>query len=126
MVFQLTVPQSVIQIHPLDNVWIALNDLEKEEKLHLDGRSIVVPQPIKRGHKIAIQSIRAGENIIKYGFPIGRATADINVGEFIHSHNLKTNLDGELDYTYAPVLKEKLPMQKILQHFSAINVKMAM
>ncbi len=54
------------------------------------------------GHKYALRNIQAGENIIKYGQPIGHATEDITVGEHVHSHNMKTNLSGKLEYTYTP------------------------
>ena len=46
-----------------------------------------------------------GENIIKYGFPIGHATRNIAAGEYIHTHNIKTNLKGLEQYTYTPVIK---------------------
>ncbi len=55
---------------------------------------------LENGHKYARFDIKKGENIIKYGSPIGHATADINKGEHIHTHNLKTNLSGNLEYTY--------------------------
>ena len=55
---------------------------------------------LENGHKYARFDIKQGENIIKYGSPIGHATADIKKGEHIHSHNLKTNLSGNLSYTY--------------------------
>ncbi len=45
---------------------------------------------------------RAGEDVVKYGMPIGHATRDIAVGEHVHVHNLATNLGGTLDYAYAP------------------------
>ena len=54
------------------------------------------------GHKYAIRDIRKGENIIKYGNPIGHATEDIKKGEHVHSHNTKTNLSGNLTYGYSP------------------------
>ena len=54
------------------------------------------------GHKYAIKDIPLGENIIKYGNPIGHATADIKKGEHVHTHNMKTNLSGVIAYTYAP------------------------
>lgn len=54
------------------------------------------------GHKHARVPIRAGEAVIKYGEVIGRATADIAVGELVHTHNLKTALEGKLEYTYEP------------------------
>ena len=54
------------------------------------------------GHKYAVRAIRQGEFVIKYGMPIGRAAADIAIGEHVHTHNLKTNLAGRLTYEYHP------------------------
>ena len=51
---------------------------------------------LEDGHKYAARDIKAGENIIKYGNPIGHATEDIKAGEHVHSHNTKTNLSGNL------------------------------
>ena len=54
------------------------------------------------GHKYALCDIKAGENIIKYGNPIGHATCDIKAGDHVHTHNTKTNLSGNLEYSYDP------------------------
>ncbi len=54
------------------------------------------------GHKYAVREIRAGEPVLKYGFPIGVATKDIAPGERVHTENLKTALSGEGTYTYRP------------------------
>lgn len=69
-----------VVIHPDDNV-----------KINLEN-----------GHKYAIKDITKGEQIIKYGFPIGIAKEDIKADEHIHTHNLKTVLSGEQEYTYTP------------------------
>ena len=58
---------------------------------------------LEDGHKYALRDIKEGENIIKYGNPIGHATCDIKKGEHVHTHNVKTNLKGNLEYTYEPV-----------------------
>ena len=55
---------------------------------------------LQNGHKYAARDIRCGENVIKYGQPIGHATADIREGEHVHTHNLKTNLSDNLTYEY--------------------------
>lgn len=55
---------------------------------------------LENGHKYALCDIKKGENVIKYGSPIGHAIADIKKGEHIHTHNLKTNLSGNLKYSY--------------------------
>lgn len=57
---------------------------------------------LEDGHKYALRDIKAGENIIKYGNPIGHAIVDIAKGEHVHNHNIKTNLSGNLEYTYEP------------------------
>lgn len=75
------------QIHPNDNVGVVL----------IDGDSVA-----QRGHKVALCDIAEGENVIKYGFPIGHATKLIKAGEWVHSHNLATNLADNLEYTYSP------------------------
>ena len=55
---------------------------------------------LENGHKYALYDIKKGENIIKYGNPIGHATEDIKKGEHVHTHNVKTNLSGNLEYEY--------------------------
>ena len=57
---------------------------------------------LENGQKYARRNIRTGEPVIKYGYPIGAATAPIEKGELVHSHNLKTSLSGAQEYTYAP------------------------
>ena len=57
---------------------------------------------IPQGHKFAIKPIKKGDAVIKYGFRIGYAQADVEVGGWIHTHNLKTALGELLDYTYNP------------------------
>ena len=57
---------------------------------------------LENGHKYALHDIKCGEDIIKYGNPIGHATEDIKAGEHVHTHNVKTNLSGNLEYSYDP------------------------
>lgn len=71
------------RIHGQDNVAVALN-----------GKN--------QGHKFALKNIAKGEKVIKYGMPIGTATADIPAGEKVHTHNLKTLLDESAEYEYQP------------------------
>lgn len=61
---------------------------------------------LEDGHKYALRDIAEGENIIKYGNPIGHAICDIKKGEHVHTHNIKTNLSGNLEYSYEPVFYE--------------------
>ncbi len=73
-----------MRINPRDNVEVDLNT----------------------GHKIALCDINKGENVIKYGYPIGHATEDIKAGDSVHTHNIKTNLSELLEYTYEPEFEE--------------------
>ena len=57
---------------------------------------------LSTGHKTAFCDIKKGEDVIKYGYPIGVATEDIKVGEHVHSHNMKTKLGDILSYRYNP------------------------
>ena len=69
---------------------------------------------LKTGHKVAIRDIETGTDIIKYGYPIGIATADIKKGENVHSHNMKTKLGDILSYRYTPdfvVSSEETPFE---------------
>lgn len=84
-------------INPLDNV-----------EVHEDG------------HKYARRDIAEGENIIKYGMPIGHATRPIAKGEHVHVDNVKTNLGEVLEYRYEPEFKDverkPAPMIKAFRH----------
>ena len=64
---------------------------------------------LKTGHKIALKSISKGEDIIKYGFPIGVATDNIALGEKVHTENMKTKLCDILHYEYTPNSNELTP-----------------
>lgn len=94
-------PQA-IHISPIDNVVVALHPIAKGETVTLDGLSVTAVEDIPQGHKMAVQPIKEGENVIKYGFPIGHATAAAVPGTWMHTHNVKTNLSGEVEYSYNP------------------------
>lgn len=92
--------KEVIRIHQEDNVAVALRDFLAQENLMVDGKEISLKEEVKRGHKIALTSISAGGNIIKYGFPIGHAIHSISPGEWVHTHNTKTNLNNVNEYEF--------------------------
>ncbi len=79
-----------LKIDPSDNVAVVTEE------------GAVIPM----GHKVALRDIPEGGEVIKYGSPIGRATTDIPAGGHVHTHNMKSNLAGEMEYAYRPV---KLP-----------------
>lgn len=75
---------------PEDNVATALSDLAAGESVQAGGHRVTVRQPIPFGHKLALVPIPAGATVIKYGAPIGRATATIAPGEHVHVHNVES------------------------------------
>ena len=98
-----------LKIGRTDNVAVALTDLAAGESPVIDGVAVTLREPVGRGHKFALKPIARGEDVIKYDMPIGHAKSDIAPGMFVHTHNLATNLSGELDYTYAPAAPSPLP-----------------
>lgn len=92
-----------LKINEADNVAVAIaGDIKAGERLDADGDAIVIGVDVPAGHKFALRPIKAGEPVVKYGYPIGHATADIAKGEWIHSHNLATSLGDNLEYAYDP------------------------
>ena len=77
--------KSFIKINPSDNVAVALQPLAKGTVIKLDNSTLTLTEEIMQGHKFALKSLKPGDSIIKYGNPIGRATAEIPAG-FSGSH----------------------------------------
>lgn len=96
-----------LKINPADSVVVALISLNKGDTITAGNLTVTAVNDIPAGHKMAIKNIKAGESIIKYGEPIGKAKCDIQAGEHIHTHNLATRLDESFEYKYEPVFKEE-------------------
>lgn len=92
-----------IKINPADNVAVAIKPLEKGEKVTVDGKELILASDVPAGHKFLLKDCEQGENIIKYGYPIGHLRERHVCGDFIDDKNIKTNLEGLLEYTYTPV-----------------------
>ncbi len=107
MRMELTFMKKILKIHPEDNVAVALTTLQTGDIVALDSQAslpLTVRDAVEAGHKLALVSIPAGADVIKYGNPIGHATQDIPAGAWVHTHNMATNLGEILEYQYAPVL----------------------
>lgn len=96
---------NTIQINPNDNVAVALHPISKGTEIKIGSYCVIAKEDIPQGHKISLCPIKKGENIIKYGFAIGSATQDVPEGTWMHTHNVRTNLSGEIEYSYHPALK---------------------
>ena len=93
-----------IVINPIDNVAVCLREHQKGEVVE----GVTLLEAIPRAHKVALKDIKKGQDIIKYGSPIGHATKDIKVGEHVHTQNVATNLDDVITYKYEPNYPEVL------------------
>ncbi len=88
-----------IQISPLDNVAVALVPLAAGEQI----AGVTLGADVPAGHKLAIEPIAMGDSIVKYGYPIGAASAPIAPGDHVHTANTRTRLSESVDYRYEPV-----------------------
>jgi altronate dehydratase large subunit len=79
-----------LQLHPDDNVAMAVNHLPAGRLVPAEEGLVLLPGPIPSGHKYARRLIAAGAPVLKYGQPIGRALAPIAPGEHVHVHNLES------------------------------------
>ena len=92
-----------IKINPADNVAVAIEPLQQGEQVIIEGQLITLNNDVPAGHKFLLTDLRKGENVVKYGYPIGHLTSDHRVGDFINHEHIKTNLSSLLDYTYEPI-----------------------
>ena len=104
--------QDFIRINDNDNVAVALKPIEKGTTLDVAGISVTTVEDIPQGHKFAVKPVAKGDAVIKYGFRIGYAQEDVEVGAWIHTHNLKTALGELLEYTYNPTGKDVEPTEE--------------
>ena len=95
-----------LKINPADSVVVCLVEKKKGEIISVDGQDIVLNQDTPAGHKVLIKDVQEGDNIIKYGYPIGHARQAMKAGAWVNENNLKTNLSGTLEYKYEPVNEE--------------------
>lgn len=99
--------QAFLKINPADSVVVCLRAMKAGEIVSDGDKEVKLLQDTPAGHKVLLIDKKEGEDIIKYGYPIGHATKDLKAGEWVNENNLKTNLAGTLEYTYNPV-NEKL------------------
>jgi hypothetical protein len=79
-----------IHIHPDDNIAIVIGDVAAGDKLECDGAVVVAAGAVPRFNKIALENIAAGDEVRRYGLPIGIATRSIVKGEHVHVHNIRS------------------------------------
>lgn len=101
---------NVTRLNAADNVVVAATDISAGSQV--DGEGLSARGDIARGHKIATGAITKGDAVRKYDQIIGFATADIQIGDHVHSHNLEF---GEFARDYASAkVRSKRTMYRML------------
>ena len=101
--------QEFIKIHPQDNVAFAMCPLSAGSTFQVDSQTVILAEDIPQGHKFTLTPLSEGEQVIKYGSPIGFAKESIGAGSWIHTHNLRTGLGDVLTYHYEPQASSLTP-----------------
>lgn len=83
---------SLIRVHPDDHVAVSLGGVARGQTAAVDGLEVTARADVPAGHKIALTDLARGVQVRRYGLPIGRATADIVAGDWVHAHNLASDL----------------------------------
>lgn len=94
--------KALIRLHESDNVAIALAPLHQGAEYDVDDVRFTSLQNVDKGHKVALVDLAKGDNVIKYGAPIGHALNPIKAGQWVHVEDVKTNLHDELEYQFSP------------------------
>jgi len=85
-----TLGDDALVLSERDNVATALTALDAGHVLEPDASSLEIREAIPFGHKFALESIAAGDDLYKYGEVIGRATEPIEAGQWVHTHNCES------------------------------------
>lgn len=106
----------VVQLHSKDDVVISLHEIRKGENIQIQTADKVLidikaRDDIPKGHKMLVQSVKRGEDVLKFGYSIGKAKEDLSAGEWVHTHNLESGLHGILDYTYQPTIQDSTAVE---------------
>ena len=97
-----------------DNVAVAAYEMTRGDVEKDDNGVITILSEVPKGFKVATKDIDAGEDIIKYGFPIGRATRHIEKGEVVHTFNMTTNLGSRKDdFSFTPDEEKKVDEKSV-------------
>ena len=106
--------KQVLQIHPKDNVAVALVDLAQGEQF----LGTLLRQDIPCGHKFALCEVPENGTLVKYGMPIGKAINTIQSGEHVHVHNVRSLLDAATPVAKYCEFEEQKNVITSSRHFS--------
>ena len=93
---------ALIRLSEQDNVGVATSSLAPGEELVVGALRLVARDAIPFAHKVALRPIAAGEKVVKFGVPIGSATAAIEAGRHVHVHNIRSDYVNNVVDNYEP------------------------
>lgn len=108
---------ALFRINAEDDVAVALQEIAAGETVQVAEQEFQSAEAIPFGHKMALREIRQGAMVRKYGYSIGKAAKDIRPGEWVHSHNLKTGLNGKIEYIYQPAAPNSPDVKEVRKTF---------
>ncbi|MFD1706202.1 UxaA family hydrolase [Siminovitchia sediminis] len=79
-----------------DHVGVATSNIKAGAKVigvYMDDETtveLVSKSDIPLGHKIALKAMETGTPVLKYGIEIGVTTQPWELGDYVHTHNIKT------------------------------------
>ncbi|TYA89244.1 UxaA family hydrolase [Seonamhaeicola marinus] len=82
--------KKVVVLHEEDNVGVAISNLQEGDTVYVKEMVIRLHSDIAFGHKIALKDLPSGEQVLKYGVPIGITTSEVKQGEHLHVHNMES------------------------------------
>ncbi|QJD83164.1 UxaA family hydrolase [Cohnella herbarum] len=114
-----------IRLTANDQVAIALKPFSAGEVVTLeDGSLLPLLNDVPKGHKILTKPVAEGQDVLKFGYSIGKAKENLLPGTWVHTHNLGTGLKGFLDYRYEPtppVAQASKPLRQTFQGYVRSN-----
>jgi altronate hydrolase len=90
---------AAIRLAENDNVGVVTTDVRPGSDLAVGDRRLLVKDPVPFGHKIALVPIASGDQVVKFGVPIGRARIAIEAGRHVRVHNIEsTYINNAVDH----------------------------
>ena len=80
--------KKILKIHPLDNLIVALSDLNEGEVFNIDNKKIKLKTDVKAKHKFASSNLNLGSQVHLYGVVVGKAIKSISEGEAVNTQNI--------------------------------------
>lgn len=84
-------PYDLLLLAAGDDVAVAVRDLAAGPWRTSDGRVLETSGPVRLGHKVAVRALAAGEHVVRSGMSIGSATTPVAAGDWVHTHNLRSD-----------------------------------